>query len=82
VSSIPAWEAGSVTDKLSFVRLVSSSRRNRYSIDHPLLDRYLEFVGGSSRPNTLRAVSFDLGTLFAVVGKGPSRSALGTSSSS
>jgi site-specific recombinase XerD len=35
------------------------------------VDRYLEFVAGRARPNTLRAVAFDLKTFFAVVGKEP-----------
>jgi integrase/recombinase XerD len=35
------------------------------------VDRYLEFVAGRSRPNTLRAVAFDLKTFFAMVGKDP-----------
>jgi hypothetical protein len=33
--------------------------------------RYLEFVAGLYRPNTLRAVAFDLKGLFAVVAKDP-----------
>src|SRR5207237_2222514 len=36
-----------------------------------LVDRYLEFVAGRARPNTLRAVAFDLKTFFAIVGKDP-----------
>jgi hypothetical protein len=35
------------------------------------VDRYLEFVAGRCRPNTLRAVAFDLKALFAVTGKDP-----------
>jgi integrase/recombinase XerD len=35
------------------------------------VDRYLEFVAGRSRPNTLRAVAFDLKTFFVVVAKDP-----------
>ena len=35
------------------------------------MDRYLEFVAGRCRPNTLRAVAFDLKAFFAVVGKDP-----------
>jgi integrase/recombinase XerD len=53
------------------VRVVASSGENRYALGHPLLDRYLEFVAGRVRPNTLRAVAFDLKTFFAVVGKDP-----------
>ena len=43
----------------------------RYALGHSLLDRYLEFVAGRSRPNTLRAVAFDLKTFFVVVDKDP-----------
>ena len=35
------------------------------------MDRYLEFVAGQCRPNTLRAVAFDLKAFFAVVAKDP-----------
>ena len=35
------------------------------------MDRYLEFVAGRCRPNTLRAVAFDLKAFFMVIGKGP-----------
>jgi site-specific recombinase XerD len=35
------------------------------------VDRYLEFVGGRARPNTLRAVAFDLKAFFAVIEKDP-----------
>ena len=37
----------------------------------PLVDRYLEFVRGRCRPNTLRATVFDLKTFFMVVSKAP-----------
>jgi len=36
-----------------------------------LVDRYLEFVAGRCRPNTLRAVAFDLKAFFAVVRRDP-----------
>jgi hypothetical protein len=36
-----------------------------------LVDRYLEFVAGRCRPNTLRAVAFDLKSFFLVVRKSP-----------
>ena len=36
-----------------------------------LVDRYLEFVGGRCRPNTLRAVAFDLNAFFTVISKDP-----------
>jgi len=53
------------------VRLVSGSGQVRYRLGERLVDRYLEFVAGRSRPNTLRAVAFDLKTFFTVVGKDP-----------
>ena len=43
----------------------------RYRLGHPLVDRYLEFVAGRARPNTLRAVAFDLKVFFTVVAKDP-----------
>jgi integrase/recombinase XerD len=53
------------------VRTVSGPGQVRYSLGHRLVDRYLEFVAGRSRPNTLRAVAFDLKAFFAVVAKDP-----------
>jgi integrase/recombinase XerD len=53
------------------VRLMSVSGGVRYRLGHPLVDRYLEFVAGRARPNTLRAVAFDLKTFFVVVAKDP-----------
>lgn len=38
---------------------------------HRLVDRYLGFVAGRARPNTVRAVAFDLKTFFGIVGKDP-----------
>jgi len=35
------------------------------------VDRYLELVAGRCRPNTLRAVAFDLKAFFTVVGTAP-----------
>jgi hypothetical protein len=43
----------------------------RFALGDPLVDRYLAFVAGRSRPNTLRAVAFDLKTFFLVVAKDP-----------
>ena len=37
----------------------------------PLLDEYLEFLGGQCRPNTVLAVAYDLKVFFTVVGKPP-----------
>ncbi len=53
------------------VRSSPAAGDRRYRLGHPLVDGYLEFVGGRARPNTLRAVAFDLKTFFAVVGKDP-----------
>jgi integrase/recombinase XerD len=52
-------------------RWVSRSGEARYRLGHPLVDRYLEFVAGRARPNTLRAVAFDLKVFFTVVAKDP-----------
>jgi integrase/recombinase XerD len=53
------------------VRFVSGSGQVRYRLGDRLVDRYLEFVAGRCRPNTLRAVAFDLKSFFTVTGKGP-----------
>ena len=53
------------------VRSVSPSGEARYALGDPLVDRYLEFVAGRCRPNTLRATAFDLKMFFTVVGKDP-----------
>ena len=53
------------------VRSVSGSGQVRYSLGERLADRYLEFVAGRCRPNTLRAVAFDLKTFFTVVSRDP-----------
>jgi integrase/recombinase XerD len=43
----------------------------RFALGHPVVDSYLEFVAGRARPNTLRAVAFDLKTFFSIVDKEP-----------
>jgi site-specific recombinase XerD len=53
------------------VRFVSGSGQVRYRLGDRLVDRYLEFVAGRCRPNTLRAVAFDLKAFFEVAGKDP-----------
>ena len=53
------------------VRFVSGSGQVRYRLGDRLVDRYLEFVAGRCRPNTLRAVAFDLKAFFTVIGKDP-----------
>ncbi|MDH4276478.1 MAG: site-specific integrase [Acidimicrobiia bacterium] len=42
-------------------------------VGHPLVDAYLEFLRARARPNTIRAVAFDLKVFFTVVGKTPAR---------
>ncbi len=53
------------------IRSSTAAGEVRFELGDPVVDRYLEFVAGRSRPNTLRAVAFDLKTFFAVVGKEP-----------
>jgi site-specific recombinase XerD len=53
------------------IRSSTAAGEARFGLGDPLLDRYLEFVAGRARPNTLRAIAFDLKNFFAVVGKDP-----------
>ena len=53
------------------VRSSTAAGEVRFELGHPLVDRYLEFVAGRTRPNTVRAVAFDLKTFFTVVDKEP-----------
>lgn len=53
------------------IRSWTAAGESRFVLGDPLVDRYLEFVGGRSRPNTLRAVAFDLKTFFVIVDKDP-----------
>jgi integrase/recombinase XerD len=55
----------------ALVRSTSPSGAPRYCLGEPLVDSYLEFVGGRCRANTLRAVAFDLKSFFSVVPKAP-----------
>ena len=52
-------------------RFLSGSGQVRYRLGDRLVDRYLEFVAGRCRPNTLRAVAFDLKAFFTVIEKDP-----------
>ena len=52
-------------------RFMSGSGQVRYRLGDRLADRYLEFVAGRCRPNTLRVVAFDLKAFFSVTGKDP-----------
>src|SRR5579872_6898138 len=56
------------------VRFVSGSGQVRYRLGDRLVDRYLELVAGRCRPNTLRAVAFDLKAFFEMTGKNPAGS--------
>ncbi len=53
------------------VRSVSSSGETRFALGDPLVDRYLAFVAGRARAETLRATAFDLKMFFTVVSKAP-----------
>jgi len=55
----------------TLVRSVSPSGEVRYALGDPFVDRYLEFVAGRCRPNTLTATAFDLKTFFTVVERDP-----------
>ena len=52
-------------------RFVSGSGQVRYRLGDRLVDRYLEVMAGRCRPNTLRAVAFDLKAFFTVIAKDP-----------
>jgi len=43
------------------------------TVGHPLADAYLEFLNVRARPNTIRAVAFDLKVFFSFVDKTPAR---------
>ena len=60
-----------MTDFPCLVRWVARCGEARYRLGDPVVDRYLEFVAGRARPNTLRAVAFDLKAFFTVVAKDP-----------
>jgi site-specific recombinase XerD len=55
----------------TLVRSVSPSGEVRFALGDPFVDRYLEFVAGRCRPNTLTATAFDLKTFFTVVDRDP-----------
>ena len=65
------WERARMTFSPCVIRSSTAAGDARFELGHPLVDRYLEFVAGRSRPNTLRAVAFDLKTFFVVVAKDP-----------
>lgn len=56
--------------------VVQSQRSNGslvVTVGHPLVDAYLEFLRARARPNTIRAVAFDLKVFFSFVDKTPAR---------
>jgi integrase/recombinase XerD len=53
------------------IRTTTVSGEARYALGDPLVDSYLAFVAGRSRPNTLRSVAHDLKTFFTVINKEP-----------
>jgi integrase/recombinase XerD len=68
---IQGCQGAGVSTFPTLVRTASPCGERRYSLGHRIVDLYLEFVAGRVRPNTLRAVAFDLKTFFAVVVKDP-----------
>src|SRR5450755_2639921 len=68
---MPGCQRAEMTTFPTLVRTASASGETRYSLGHRMVDLYLEFVAGRVRPNTLRAVAFDLKTFFTVVDKDP-----------
>jgi integrase/recombinase XerD len=48
---------------------IDNGHAGRVRLGDPLLDRYLEFVEGRARPNTVVATASDLRAFFAVVRK-------------
>lgn len=53
------------------IRSSTAGGEARYALGDPLVDSYLAFVAGRSRPNTLRAVAHDLKTFFSIIDKDP-----------
>ena len=70
-SCVTRWDGAEMSSFPCLVRLVSGSGQVRYRLGERLLDRYLEFVAGRCRPDTLRAVAFDLKAFFIVVARDP-----------
>jgi integrase/recombinase XerD len=52
-------------------RVMDGRELRSITLGHPLLDAYLEFVGGRGAVNTWLATGYDLKVFFAVVGKEP-----------
>jgi integrase/recombinase XerD len=62
-----------MTQSPCLIRTSTAGGEVRFALGDPLVDSYLAFVGGRSRPNTLRAVAHDLKTFFTVVDKEPAK---------
>ena len=60
-----------MTSSPCLIRAADPSGGVCYELGHPLVDRYLMFVAGRARPNTVRATAFDLKTFFGVVARDP-----------
>ena len=56
---------------LSVQRCVTPSGELSVRLGHDLLDDYLTFLAGRTRPNTLLAAAFDLKVFFSFVQKEP-----------
>src|SRR5438067_9315649 len=55
----------------SFHSVIRADGERLYRVGHDLIDEFLEFVAGRSRPNTVRAYAHDLAVFFRVVRKEP-----------
>jgi site-specific recombinase XerC len=53
------------------IRSATAGGEARYALGVPLVDSYLAFVAGRSRPNALRAVAHDLKTCLSVIDQEP-----------
>ena len=67
----PAAKGCQTTTPAQLSQTFLPSGKTRYSFGDPFLDRYLAFVAGRSRPNTLRAIALDLKAFFGAVEKNP-----------
>ena len=65
------WECAPMSSFPCLLRSLSPAGEARYALGDPLVDRYLEFVAGRCRPNTLTATAFDLKTFFTIVERDP-----------
>ena len=54
-----------------FECVVDGDGERTYRVGHEVVDKFLEFVAGRARPNTVKAYAHDLKVFFGVVGKDP-----------